>query len=902
MTLRNRMKTVSLCIIMVTMVTVSENQNMNGEYLVASGATQNVNFNTDYASKANEYFDIWAPEIATHYGDVFWTSQGTIPLPNNIVKRFAGKVIAITGYEQDQVMVQPSGEPGVNPDKDVSVPINWAYNHHYMLWVTGNYSTMAQVPTTDEDIWYNHGQKYKWVAKPLESAELRSDTSIPVSQLFSEGNGGESRKSFHGYPKGYAQLIESPQSYNLLPMQVDTRNRDCGVTINDVTNSSCGDKFIPGIEPIQSRYGRGIPKDTNYSGLLECPCDGKFGGDPIFYGTNTKTKVVTHNYVTLQSTQCTNGETIVSANTCFAAVANMEFLPDTKIVNKTIKDISSIPVGCTITEDTENNIIYAYYNAATTSKNKCSISNIMNGSTISEVNVKLSLSLDTSVGNITFIRSPPGEWCSDNLIDVLEKFPTASNNETDQVAALNKCESYCKTSTQCNVCSVDCPPINNKNGGQCQWVAIPKCGQVMSFKGPNGVIEGDISRKSTSGLINMIVSGPSDVWFSVGFNAREMADQPYALIINSTNVWEQKIGTCGSEADHCPGNTLNKTINLMSNTVTNNVRTVILQRDAIGATSDYYSFVPNQQATVDLITAIGESQTFAYHKAHSNTEISLIMSTGKTCVCDTGANGKLCQNDGTECEQFTKLCVSAAPVGSKPSVPDGSLVVQDNPTCNSRQYSGGLRCCRNGKNLLDANQTIPSSLLRYHMKFRFWFQEYYPANNTNDNKPSHYNLPRIYQQTEANAGEYDIPPAFALPNVPVVGYPNWPLNEPTPGTVCSGNCPNGNDCECIHEIHYKWIENPTKPMRLIYAGGHCHAPMCQSLILYRNDTGEILCSQIPQYGKGNIDKDKYDEAGYILIPPCLWGNDTGLEPSVLLPPGTPLLSKKICKNTHMGHY
>ena len=47
--------------------------NMNGEYVVASGNNQNVNYNTDYASKGYEYFDIWAPEIATHYGDVFWT-------------------------------------------------------------------------------------------------------------------------------------------------------------------------------------------------------------------------------------------------------------------------------------------------------------------------------------------------------------------------------------------------------------------------------------------------------------------------------------------------------------------------------------------------------------------------------------------------------------------------------------------------------------------------------------------------------------------------------------------------------------------------------------------------------------------------------------------------------------
>ena len=39
--------------------------------------------------------DVWAPEIATHYGEVFWTDQGSTPLPPDIVKRFDGKVIAI---------------------------------------------------------------------------------------------------------------------------------------------------------------------------------------------------------------------------------------------------------------------------------------------------------------------------------------------------------------------------------------------------------------------------------------------------------------------------------------------------------------------------------------------------------------------------------------------------------------------------------------------------------------------------------------------------------------------------------------------------------------------------------------------------------------------------------------
>ena len=104
--------------------------NMNGKYSVSSGDKLDVPFPDDYASKGHEYFDVWSPEIATTYGENYWTDMGLNPIPDEIIKRFDGKVMAIVGYEQDQVLVEPVGVPGVNPDKDVSVPINWAYNHH----------------------------------------------------------------------------------------------------------------------------------------------------------------------------------------------------------------------------------------------------------------------------------------------------------------------------------------------------------------------------------------------------------------------------------------------------------------------------------------------------------------------------------------------------------------------------------------------------------------------------------------------------------------------------------------------------------------------------------------------------------------------------------------------------
>ena len=105
--------------------------NMNGRYTVASGSHQGVPFNDDYASKGYEYFDVYTPELATQYSQVFWRDMNNHPLLAAILKRFINKTIAIVGYEHDQVMFYPTGQPGVNPDLDVSVPINWAYNHHY---------------------------------------------------------------------------------------------------------------------------------------------------------------------------------------------------------------------------------------------------------------------------------------------------------------------------------------------------------------------------------------------------------------------------------------------------------------------------------------------------------------------------------------------------------------------------------------------------------------------------------------------------------------------------------------------------------------------------------------------------------------------------------------------------
>jgi len=242
-----------------------------------------------------------------------------------------------------------------------------------------------------------------------------------------------------------------------------------------------------------------------------------------------------------------------------------------------------------------------------------------------------------------------------------------------------------------------------------------------------------------------------------------------------------------------------------------------------------------------------------------------------TCVCDDGIQGFI---NGLK---FDKNCAPE---------PTGDLLQQRNPTCWIQTYSGGLSCCHHQNILLDADQPVDQRTDEIHLKFRFWFQEYQaPMGNT---PASHLDLLRFYFTTEAFAGEYDIVP-----------------------------CPAGiPPQECVQEItaHWKvkdmfWDCNPDKDpackgtgkgIKLIYAGGHCHAPSCISMELYNHDTGELLCQQTPVFGRGG--QDKYDEDGYIAIPPCLWGSEEeGLVPPTLLTLETNLMSIKRNNNTY-GHY
>ena len=127
-------------------------ENMNGEYLITPTPKPTTGtFSTkwsDYKNDAGqlEYFESYVGLITHTYAQVWWKDLPAVPLPDDLIKRFEGKAMAIIGYEVDQVRkgVGPKGE-------DVSVPINMAYNHHHDAFFTGAGSTMEHVPYDQAD-------------------------------------------------------------------------------------------------------------------------------------------------------------------------------------------------------------------------------------------------------------------------------------------------------------------------------------------------------------------------------------------------------------------------------------------------------------------------------------------------------------------------------------------------------------------------------------------------------------------------------------------------------------------------------------------------------------------------------------------------------------------------------
>ena len=139
------------------------------------------------------------------------------------------------------------------------------------------------------------------------------------------------------FPKGFAQLVESPTTFHIQPMQIDTKNRHYN-----------GTDFKPDLMPAASQ----APPDAPYSGLLECPC------------TDRIQKKVEQTYGTKTFGTCI--KTVVNATQCFEAVGQV--VNSGVDTNATVSS-SSLPKDCSMVVY-KNGTTVAFFNEGD-SKSEC---------------------------------------------------------------------------------------------------------------------------------------------------------------------------------------------------------------------------------------------------------------------------------------------------------------------------------------------------------------------------------------------------------------------------------------------------------------------------------------------------------------------------------------------------
>ena len=295
-------------------------------------------------------------------------------------------------------------------------------------------------------------------------------------------------------------------------------------------------------------------------------------------------------------------------------------------------------------------------------------------------------------------------------------------------------------------------------------------------------------------------SGPATEWFGIGFGAQAMKQKPWAIIMEGNgNVTERQL------ADQSPGTLLKSSVTVVSNTVADGKRTVVMTRALKGVSAEYFTFDENV-ATIPMINAVGSGPLLAFHKLKDPVTLSLLpIGGGGVCVCPGkkapfgSQKGKLMYTPTNQTGE--KGAAGSVSFGNNcaPS-PRTVLLEQQNPTCDLRTYVGGQTACHHMWSLLDADQEIPwpDQPLEYHLKVRFWVQPYNASYHTAVAHKATWGI--------ASPVEYDVPKCG----------PGVPGCSAVPG---SSN-PNGAEGkEWIHTIEgvFKGSGN------LSAAHFHCHA-------------------------------------------------------------------------------
>lgn len=115
------------------------------------------------------------------------------------------------------------------------------------------------------------------------------------------------------------------------------------------------------------------------------------------------------------------------------------------------------------------------------------------------------------------------------------------------------------------------------------------------------------------GLVKMEFTGPSDVWYAFGFGSKVMKGA-YAIAVSDRGIEERFLDGRNE------GETLNKSIRVLSDTTVNGFRKVEISRLLKGKGDKYYNF-PRSASDIDIIYAIGKNEKVNKKHAEKGTAV-----------------------------------------------------------------------------------------------------------------------------------------------------------------------------------------------------------------------------------------------------------------------------------------
>ena len=653
--------------------------NMNGKYRLSPtpGAKDTYRlFPTNYAdyppagSNRNittRYFDTYSPQIQQLYSQVFWKSLPPVPLPDSVVQEFQDKAMAVIGFELDQVLTLQDGT-------ERSIPMNALYNHHFESTMIGGQAQFQLVqPSDDEPLPVEpdsmdttapmgHGRSPHQPYYKVQSRTTTGITAIPDHAAFGGANGGEVRKSFHGYAPGFAQMIQSPKQFQITPMEIDTWHREA----MDIASPTQFPNFVPGPLPRNSLAPRGKEEAPPlYSGLLECPVTTRITKHvPVHYqlwngGTKTRQDEEVQSLFRSSSVStCPQGlHSLTTADACFEAVASL--LPDGIFVRNISGSTEYRPAGCSVSAQHQHQHHYqqgkwtvqAYFNTATPD----ATANI------------------TPCGRAGTNGSNPPRYFyatshSDSLVSWSMYLDTTDANQVELTLT----------------------------GPADVWYAVGFGAQSMKDRPWTIVVEPDPQDDSNAKLSERVLGDhvPGAI-----------VDPPTLTLVNVT--WDQE-------------NNL-KTIQVTRPAKGHPYFDFTMDTDrpelfflrAIGSSPTFgYHQAKEASSTVMLPVTnhnaggacVCESDPPPFGKTQGS---KLEYHPVPHQPGEQGRNDRVAWNN--QCDS-----------------PRTNLLEQHNPTCDIRTYTGGQVACHHMWSLLDADQVIPwpDQPLEYRLKFRFWYQDY----------------------------------------------------------------------------------------------------------------------------------------------------------------------------------